>query len=58
MRTEFVARTELGAFGDRHGPCVGRLHNSCGIRAEFGSGVVLVDKKALPLIQLATCHGC
>ena len=46
------------AFGDRHGPCVGRLHNSCGIRAEFGSGVVLVDKKALPLIQLATCHGC
>jgi hypothetical protein len=51
LREDRVRREDrLGAFGDRQGPCVGRLHNSRG--AEFGSGAVLVDKKALPLIQL------
>ena len=49
LREDRVRREDrLGAFGDRQGPCVGRLHNSRG--AEFGSGAVLVDKKALPLI--------
>lgn len=53
LREDRVRREDrLGAFGDRQGPCVGRLHNSRG--AEFGSGAVLVDKKALPLIQLVT----
>jgi hypothetical protein len=48
LREDRVRREDrLGAFGDRQGPCVGRLHNSRG--AEFGSGAVLVDKKALPL---------
>jgi hypothetical protein len=53
LREDRVRREDrLGAFGDRQGPCVGRLHNSRG--AGFGSGAVLVDKKALPLIQLVT----
>ena len=57
LREDRVRREDrLGAFGDRQGPCIGRLRNSR--EAEFGSGAVVVDKKALPLIQLVTCHGC
>jgi hypothetical protein len=57
LREDRVRREDrLGAFGDPQGPVVGRLHDSRG--AEVGSGAVLVDKKALPLIQLVTCYGC